>query len=580
MRSAGINTVLLSQYQEIINERGEVDKQYVELTRQSIQQVESRFGQVYNVVPMSASIPPYMSSQDSIQTQQIVDMDFDNLTDYYNADLMTVLDSDGNDISRLPSAQFSSQYIEILISDYTADQIMNVGARFDIIKDGTTVDEDGNTIDNIIDNGIVLPNSGYGKIINKQYNTNGIVFKIVGIYNTNYKQLIDDDNKEIAQSKKDFYTQFVLSNVLVYRNALSNFMNAQLALPMDIIFSAGLNFQDFHDTFVAMSSETKFAVGSDLELSMSQLFDIFEASQQMKWLDGYGWNNGTFRELADDEIVLSFDSLGTVRDWQNISGDFSKLSKEQFDISLTARFSDFYNDGSRAPYANKLKVVGVFDNQNIDISLLQTFYPNINSGILRTLVFANNQTIKNFIDESVLYTGAFMNINLNSNGTKILQELSNLQIDAMTYMMADIMFINQLFVLLSTILGYTSIGLFLFVIFLVFNFMSSSVSNKKREIGILRVMGAKGRDTAKIFIIEGLILFAITAIITIVATVIGVHFLNLELTSRFATISKVLVVGPVTIILAALAFAVSIFVASAIPLWRIIKLRPIQAVKN
>ena len=567
IKNTGINTVFLTQYKEIINERGESNKEYTELYRNTIQSIQNKFGEVYQTIPLQTEIISYIESERNTQTNQLVEMNFDKLNQYYSSSILPVYDADGNAMSRVPSNEPNSNFIEVMISDYTADLIMTVGGIFNSFAIDTN--NDSNTINSRLDNGVVLPNTGYDYIINQQYTSNNITFKIVGIYFTNYKSLLDPSDKS-AKTKSDFFRNYVCNNLLVQKDALQNYMNAQIAVPLDMTVNYKPSVRDYQQNLITINTEI---------LSIENLKYLDLASHSANGI--FKWQDGTNqpKELEQNEIIISYETLGGIKDWQFMP-QFDDLKPDDFAYNLNTQFSASLLQSQRTPYAHPIKIVGVFDSSQINIALLQLLYPNLNYGDLANLVICSKESQQDFIYDSMIFSGAYMSLNLNGNGTKVLQELSSIKIDAMTYMMQDIAFIDQLFTMLSSILGYTSIGLFLFVIFLVFNFMSSSVSNKKREIGILRVMGAKGRDTAKIFIIEGLILFAITAVITIIATILGISFLNTELTSRFTTISTVIVIGPLTILLAVLAFAASIFVASALPLWRIIRLRPIEAVKS
>ena len=69
--------------------------------------------------------------------------------------------------------------------------------------------------------------------------------------------------------------------------------------------------------------------------------------------------------------------------------------------------------------------------------------------------------------------------------------------------MADIREATELLNEIMVILGPAAAVLAVFAALLLFNFISASINAKKKEIGILRAVGARGIDVFKIFIVEG-----------------------------------------------------------------------------
>jgi ABC-type antimicrobial peptide transport system permease subunit len=133
---------------------------------------------------------------------------------------------------------------------------------------------------------------------------------------------------------------------------------------------------------------------------------------------------------------------------------------------------------------------------------------------------------------------------------------------------------------LSSVFRYVSLGLAVFVIIFMFSNISASVLAAKKEIGTLRAIGARGRDVAMIFIIEAVILAAITSVFAIWVLVSITQRLNVYLTSQMGI--PLTIFNPSIIIfgeLVLLALVVAI-VASFIPVKRVSLMKPIDAIKN
>ena len=106
-----------------------------------------------------------------------------------------------------------------------------------------------------------------------------------------------------------------------------------------------------------------------------------------------------------------------------------------------------------------------------------------------------------------------------------------------------------------------------------------SISYKKREIGILRAVGAKSSDVFKIFFSEALVIALLNFILSL-ATVIGaVTFANTYMRSQGINIT-LLTFGVRQVVLMLLISIVVALVASFLPVWNIARRKPIDAIKN
>ena len=148
--------------------------------------------------------------------------------------------------------------------------------------------------------------------------------------------------------------------------------------------------------------------------------------------------------------------------------------------------------------------------------------------------------------------------------------------------------VSQIFAIFSIIFQWVALILGIFSTILLFNFVSLSVINKKKEIGILRAIGAKGTDVSKIFLIEALIVGAITTIVSWGLMFLGIWGVNSLLSSNFKTylqsdvIDKIslLSVGIQPIFAILIACLVVTIIATIIPTIKISRMRPVDAIKK
>ncbi len=134
--------------------------------------------------------------------------------------------------------------------------------------------------------------------------------------------------------------------------------------------------------------------------------------------------------------------------------------------------------------------------------------------------------------------------------------------------------------ILTQVFLYVGIVLAIFSMLLFYNFISVSINNKKREIGILRAVGAKRSDVFKIFYSEAFIIAMFNFVFSTIITFILSYILNQGF-KEAASLSFNLMNPNILIIL--LLFGVAIltsFISSILPVTKIANKKPIDAIQN
>ena len=67
------------------------------------------------------------------------------------------------------------------------------------------------------------------------------------------------------------------------------------------------------------------------------------------------------------------------------------------------------------------------------------------------------------------------------------------------------------------------LGLAVFSTLMIGNYIGASITDKKRDIGILRALGAKANDVYAIFVNESIIIALINALMSIIVTIFALH---------------------------------------------------------
>ncbi len=127
---------------------------------------------------------------------------------------------------------------------------------------------------------------------------------------------------------------------------------------------------------------------------------------------------------------------------------------------------------------------------------------------------------------------------------------------------------------------YVAIALALFSVFMLYNYMSTSIASKKRSVGVLRALGAGGKDILWTFLTESLLISAFNGILANVFAIFGVNLVNgyivetMNISVRFALfgIRQVLIISLVSLLTGV--------ISSILPIFKIIKKKPVELIRR
>ena len=140
--------------------------------------------------------------------------------------------------------------------------------------------------------------------------------------------------------------------------------------------------------------------------------------------------------------------------------------------------------------------------------------------------------------------------------------------------------VNDLLEGLSSVFLWVGLGLAVFAGLLMMNYIATTISYKKREIGILRAVGARSVDVFGIFFNESSIIAFINFVLASVSTYVTVYYINQMLRDKYNITLTILNFGIRQI---GLIFLIALGVAalaSAIPVFNIARKKPIDAIRS
>ncbi len=141
----------------------------------------------------------------------------------------------------------------------------------------------------------------------------------------------------------------------------------------------------------------------------------------------------------------------------------------------------------------------------------------------------------------------------------------------------QLMTINDTIGILEKVFLWVGVVMAVFAMLLLFNFISVSITNKKKEIGILRAVGARSTDVFKIFYSESAIITAICFVLAMVASFVICDILNRQLAGTLG--AAIFIFGPLSwLVLLGIAVVTS-FIATFLPVYGIAKKKPVESIR-
>lgn len=136
-----------------------------------------------------------------------------------------------------------------------------------------------------------------------------------------------------------------------------------------------------------------------------------------------------------------------------------------------------------------------------------------------------------------------------------------------------------LFAILKPVFLITGAVLGVFAALMLLNYVSTSISSKTREIGILRAVGARGSDLFKIFFSESGLMTAICLVLSIIASIIVVWRLNVVFQTGLMNVA-LLDFGIINVLLMiAGAIFITIF-GTIIPVIHAARKQPVESIRS
>ncbi len=450
---------------------------------------------------------------------------------------------------------------EIVISSYLAKLM---------ILNGVYVHESVNT-DEFSDEHLFTPKD-YEEIVNSFYTyyfgETGEV-KIVGIIDYDIKKyeiLLEDDKakEEKANLLEEFKTKVLGTYNKIY--VTKDFVSS-LNVPTEKRLDQNYN-------YIFSSPETTF-------LNDGRYIGPAILEENVTYYDGTKWT--TTNSLKKNEVILNLSQLVDDSYRTDLEAYYSKNPNEDIN-ELQKKFF--------ANYISKLDVIGKTINlkvcysgeeeaiENFDVKIVGVSTSEVEGGSYYVNYFSE-ELLEKYQAEPIQRTGLLYVAKTTKEFKTILDAFPYHDILSATTSYSDQFYmIYDAVSVLRKITFYIGLVFTVFAISLIANFMFNSISYRKKEIGVLRALGARSLDVAKIFLWEGIVLATISGVIASILLVVVTNGLNAFIMKETSLILTPFIVGiRQFLVIWILVFSVTM-IASLLPIHRIARKKPIDAILN
>ncbi len=317
-------------------------------------------------------------------------------------------------------------------------------------------------------------------------------------------------------------------------------------------------------------------------------------------------NNSTYipnlKSLNENITIVTKDGIKNISSLEKNQVVISSIG--DIDQNFYDAFNNYYDEvmNSNLDYFDYNDVMNDFNISYLEQNTLKPLYlssyqVNMNSSELEIVgvsVDGNNYVSSSLLDDIKLptkeiYTVRIYDNNLN-NLRKVFNKLeSNLDDDNLEAGLyynysfeyaGEVNYIAYIYKFLAKFILIASLVCMLFTFLLFSSFIVISISYSKKEIGILRALGATSKDVIKIFGYEAILIALIAWIFSIIGWLVSCNFLNSYIFGKYYFIIKGFVVSPITpIVMLVYTFFIALLVTSS-SISKISKVKPIDAILN
>ncbi len=396
--------------------------------------------------------------------------------------------------------------------------------------------------------------SSYKELVGKNLKVRDEQYQIVGIIDTKvdfnrYKSIIENPT---GKSSAELLTTVALSGEL---ERIKQFSISCVAIVGE-------------EKLEQMKSQKSTAIEMNQFYMNVQSGNYMAGGMYIDKLSGYDlskitWINGEKKVLGEKELIIS---KGSMYHNENRLTQKEIVTYLKENPSFTLSYSKYNNEDEDATESG-WKIVGIADIED------------------EVYILPDKMYHKNWTDKDGEYNFAVASMpKLKSDIRDLVEYCYTAKGDTKYKMQNSVTYeldtVDEVLKVLSKVFLYVGLGFAIFAVIMLSNFIATSISYKKQEIGILRAIGARSNDVFKIFFSESFIIAMINFSLAVLSTGVLTSVINSVMRKEVGILITILNFGFRQVgLLLVISIAVAA-VASFIPVYRIASKKPIEAIRN
>ena len=407
-------------------------------------------------------------------------------------------------------------------------------------------------------------------------------------YPTSYNDLVSSNRNIKLGNNKVVITGIIKDDSSMFNKKSSKFQNEELSKYYDEYTLRGniIYVKGFTDNVILRKDNNSIYKKSVLRKDNEELSrKITPLKEEIEIITENGINK--INKLNKNEVVLSLDTLKLLDD--SFVSIYNMYLTTNNKVDTPDTLNEFIPLYLKEKQQNKLNIIYDIYTEKA------TGYNNLRLNLIGITFDENNYVSFDFAKDYDITTKKVNFVRIYDDNINHLRKVfnkisllgyNNLSKKPDKYYVANINNVSDMYNVIATYKGLYKYILIISLVFILFtfllfsNFISVSISYCKKEIGILRSLGARNIDVIKIFGYESIIISILSWGLSVISWYIICAILNISLFGDKYYILNGIVTHPlVPIIMLLYTLLIAIFITCS-SVSRITKIKPIDAILN